>query len=161
MAIVINGTGSISGLSNVGGISSAQVGSVLQVVTGTLSSSTSTASTSFVSTGLSASITPSSATNKILIIASFSGGIDGGAVNGAFTLYRGASTNLGNATYGFGRARTSDYLYTIMPITYLDSPATTSSTTYQIYYKTTNASNSAYLADVNGVCSITLMEIAA
>ena len=54
-------------------------GSVLQVIVGTLSSSTTTTSTSLVDTGLTASITPSSSSNKILVLATITGA---GVANG-------------------------------------------------------------------------------
>ena len=71
MPLVLNSS-SISGLAAVGGLSSPQTGSVLQVV-----STTKTDTTSFVSsstntyvdiTGMSVTITPTSATSKILVM---------------------------------------------------------------------------------------------
>ena len=67
MSVVINGTGSISGLSNVGGISSPQSGTVLQVVNATYSSLASNSTNVYADTGLTATITPLYSTSKILI----------------------------------------------------------------------------------------------
>ena len=46
------------------------VGKVVQIVSSTKTDTASTTSTSFTDTGISASITPSSSSNKILILAS-------------------------------------------------------------------------------------------
>jgi len=141
MSVVINGTGSISGLSNVGGVSSAQSGSVLQVVqtvyqSGSAYFTTSTTAT-MVATGFSVSITPLFSTSKILII--FSGNAyNSGATNGNImaSIYRGG-TNLsaGSTPAGFGPAYGQLVTGFAVPlnITYLDSPFTTSATTYQVY----------------------------
>ena len=58
MPLVLNSS-SISGLAAVGGLSSPQTGSVLQVVNATYSTVATTTSGTFQDTGLSATITPS------------------------------------------------------------------------------------------------------
>lgn len=160
MSVVINGTGSISGLSNVGGIASAQSGSIIQTVQGTLSSSFSTTSTSYVTTGLTASITPQFSTSKILVIANGCTYYSGGTGASYWTLYRN-STNL-EITSGRGflelNIPTSNTGQTI-GISYLDSPATTSSTSYTVYARTPSA-NSITLATDGSTATITLLEIA-
>ena len=88
-------------------------------------------------TDLSVSITPSSTSNKILILASLNGSSTN---NGFASLFRG-STNLASPTSPSGRVPsfTGDYwngsntaLTKTYPIIYLDSPSTTSSTTYKL-----------------------------
>jgi hypothetical protein len=76
--------------------------------------------------------------------------------NANITLYRN-STNLGNSNTGFGYMTSS--ANTIPCITYLDSPATTSSTTYTIYTKT--SAGTVYINTGAETSTITLMEIAA
>ena len=74
-------------------------GTVLQVVNATYSIQTSTTSTTFVSTGLTATITPTSSSNKILCIYS-TGAQNNSSANGSkFTLFRGtvSETNLGHS----------------------------------------------------------------
>jgi len=88
-------------------------------------------------TGLSTSITPASASNKILILAN----VLGSSSNNSFlSVFRGA-TNLAVPTSPSGRTPTfaGDYLNGVdndrsstNTIIYLDSPSTTSSTTYKI-----------------------------
>ena len=137
-------------------------GSVIQVVQGQLTTQASTTSTSFVDTGLSASITPSSASSKILVMYSAGTGSSstaGGAVN---RILRGATEILlqGVAYSGAGS------VYGTASATYLDSPATTSSVTYKIQQASQSASSTAFFNSDFGSftgerATITLMEIAA
>lgn len=132
-------------------------GSVLQVVQGTLSTTPTTNSTTFVTTGLSATITPKSSTNKILIIANGSYYSTSTSYT-YYTIYRG-STNLEiNSTRGFAEANFAANTGGIMAVSYLDSPATTSATTYTIY---TRQGALVYFPVDGSTAAITLMEIAA
>ena len=133
-------------------------GHVVQIVEGTYSTQISTTSTSFVTGQLSASITPSNASNKILISTSLSGY----APNAVFlyaTIYRGA-TNLGSGTentvisyYAGGNT------WFHSPMMYLDAPSTTSSTTYTVYYKASSGTVHLHSSKMGG-SKIYLMEIA-
>ena len=149
-----------------GTIASARLpaGCVLQVEQGLLTTQVATTTlNTFVTTGLTASITPSSATSKILATVSGTGFTQPTASQGVFTLYKN-STNL--STYGF----TTVYalganVQAGITFSYLDSPASTSSTSYTLYFSLANAagtltfnSNSAY---GQGTATIILQEIAA
>jgi hypothetical protein len=133
-------------------------GSVIQTVTATFSTQTSTTSTSYVATGLTASITPIASSSKIFI----SGMINIQTVSNNdtyWTIYKNGS-NLSTSTSGFGivEAGTQVMLNT-QGISYLDSPATTSSITYAIYCKT---SGGTMFWCINGQpATITLLEIKA
>ena len=138
-------------------------GSVLQVVQGTTTGSVTTTSASFASAGLSASITPTSSSSKILV--TITGGdfdINVGGQQIYATIFRN-STNV--ITSGANLSITDVYTQTnrsIFPVIlqYLDSPATTSSTTYTLYFYAGGASTVKYNTQGStGV--ITLMEIAA
>ena len=132
-----------------------KAGSVIQVVNVTNSTYFSTTSSSPVSTGISASITPSSSSSKILVIvaAPFAGS-DQTSFNPGIYLYRGGSSIV--TTAGARNAGTS---FTAA-FNYLDSPATTSSTTYSLYIAVTAATG--IINDYSGSTTfITLMEIAA
>lgn len=140
-------------------------GTVLQVVQSTLSSgSVGTSSNSYSTTGLAASITPSASTNKVLI--SLNGGgqyLSGGAVrNLQVTVYRNA-TNLGGGTeVSLSRLYASIEIVAPHSICFLDSPSTTSSTTYTVYMKSVNSNQVFfYIGGDSGVVALTLMEIAA
>ena len=136
-------------------------GSVLQVVQSEYSTQVSLSSTTFVATTLSASITPTSSSSKVLIL------VNGVALSNSTsyqclqTIYRN-STNLGSGT-GFTFVNLIQDTATSMSC--LDSPATTSSTTYTVYIRTNNASGIAYFGDSVGgtfqTSVMTLMEIAA
>lgn len=141
-------------------------GSVLQVVSASITGENATSSTTFVTAYLAASITPTSASSKVLVLvngASF--GVNGSA-EGYFTIDR-SGTNLGNGNGGFGRvwnqAAGSVPIYTFVPgfLMYLDSPATTSSRTYTVQFRQTNGSQQVYISGGGGTSSIVLMEIAA
>ena len=147
-------------------------GSVLQVVSVSKLDGFQTASTSPIDvTGLSVSITPTSASSKILVLSQIWGT---GTVNTGFyiNLVRN-STNLSISTTGSNINTTiSSYfgdgnLWSTMPIMFLDSPATTSSTTYKIQIFSSSDSTSVAInkrvdnAFVGGSSSITVMEIAA
>jgi len=156
-------TGSASTLTS-GTLPSARLpaGSVLQVVQGTVvTATTSTSSSTFVTTGITASITPSSASSKILVLANTSMDSQANSNQAILTIYRN-STNVvdsgSNSGNGFnGAFGASSRLQIAQSIAFLDSPATTSSTTYTIYAR---GISGAIL--VNSSCSsyVTLMEIA-
>jgi hypothetical protein len=136
-------------------------GSVLQVVNATYATVTSTSSTSFVTTGLTASITPSSASNKVLVM--FSNPLSTPSANNATfaTVFRGTTsgTNLG-ATNGFGPAQSSAGANTrsVVSAMYLDSPATTSAQTYTVAFRVDADTGQAQTG--NATATLTLMEIA-
>jgi hypothetical protein len=128
----------------------------------------SSAGTTPTSTGYSVTITPKFSTSKILVTANSSGG---GAASGSiyFTLYRGG-TNLatGTSPSAFCAIRNNasgSAPFSPVSMTVLDSPATTSATTYTVYFFS-NAGNTAYFgwpqSDLNScVVNIVAQEIAA
>ena len=154
-------------------------GSVLQVVSTTKTNKFTTTSSSAVDiTGLSVTITPTSASSKILIMTDINYGGDAN-LYGAFFVVRN-STNVVVGTYPtgnqtaatFGGAVPSDtYKNYSGSHTYLDSPNTTSATTYKVqaatkYGSLTLTVNAPYAtADaayiIGGTSTITVMEIAA
>ena len=151
-------------------------GAVLQVVSTAKTDTFTTSSLSYTDvTGLSVSITPSSASNKILILAKVSVGINTGT-NRAGILLKRDSTDIfkgdvaGSRTYASSAVRSSDSAdIEDVSIVFLDSPATTSSTTYKIQCtvvisgsifinrSNTDTDNSNFFRTAS---SITVMEIA-
>ena len=109
-------------------------GSVLQVVNATYNTTTATTSTSTVATGLTATITPKFATSKILVMVNqssvFSSQSSGTVIQ--IYLFRNGSTQLlkfeGFGAYGSGNPSGAECGSS--SACYLDSPATTSATTY-------------------------------
>jgi hypothetical protein len=139
------------------------VGTILQVVNATTNVQVTSSTTTYADTGLSATITPSSATNKILVIFSHSCKKTSGNVASGVNikLFRGA-TDLGQLIYAQGYSNSTIENYSQAATQYLDSPATTSATTYKTQFANNAAVASvAVQADGNGVSTITLMEIAA
>jgi hypothetical protein len=138
-------------------------GSVLQVVNVIYSTDTSTTSTSFVDTGLTASITPKFSTSKILVNATVNGVGKSGSTQIAFKLLRG-STSLFNFESSATYTAANDNNFTgSSGVQYLDSPATTSSTSYKVQFRSVGGAT--IYAQGNGAgdgstSSITLMEIA-
>jgi len=152
----INASAAIAGTKLTG------VGKVLQVVTATDATQRSTTSASYVtgSNTLSISITPSSTSNKIFIIATTTT-INQGGAQSYFTIYRN-STNLAGAAgfhYTEGNAGEGQELPTTM--SYLDSPSTTSATTYQVYMKSSGSGVYSYLNAASVTGTITAFEIGA
>ena len=106
-------------------------GKVLQVVSVTNTTQQTTTSGSYVaSTGLTASITPSSTSSKILI--SVMSNVRSSA-DAAYTLYRGATNLAGAGSFVQIYAGGAD-IRQLMTINYLDAPSTTSATTYTLYF---------------------------
>jgi len=165
MSFTINGTTGINlatqPLTGALPDANAPSGSVIQVVQGTYGTATTTSATSFTSTGLTASITPSSSTSKILIIASLAVDTSSNGEQAYFAVYRNSSTNLSGTVNGFGNAyATSSRVIGMLATSYLDSPATTSSTTYTVYFRTNTVGTVALNQD-SSISVITLQEIAA
>ena len=135
-------------------------GHVVQVVSTSSNTTTTmgTANTWTAATDLSVSITPKFSNSKIMIIANVD--FDANAANRLqwFTIYR-DSTNIGNASNGFSaNTAAGSRLQGVAGMNYLDSPNTTSPTTYSVYSK--NNSTSTYINLYGSVSTITVMEIA-
>jgi hypothetical protein len=170
MAIVINGTGTISGISATDGLSSPQTGSVLQVVQGSSTTETGITSGTATDTGLSVSITPKFATSKILVTVTqeyLSVAPSGATYFNAINIVRGSTTIYnGNRSVGFGAVNSSGTTQTVVvgtfAMSYLDSPATTSATTYktQALCGTVSSGYAIYLQNNSSPSYITVMEIA-
>jgi len=137
-------------------------GKVLQVVGATYATSTSNSTTTEADTGLTVSITPTANTSKILVLVNQSSIYKtAGNVNNEIELklYRGA-TSLA-LSRGLFTGTLLDLNIGSISFGYLDSPATTSSTTYKTTFKNTNASATVYVQKDNSTSTIVLMEIGA
>jgi len=136
----------------------ATTGGILQVVSFTTSTTTTTTASSFQNTSLTASITPKSASNKILI--SFSCGLTGttNETGSDLGLFRGnvSGTQLGSTSIAANFLSTSMTRVTPASGVFLDSPATASSVSYMVGLKSGGA-NSAVIRDQQ---TMILMEVA-
>jgi hypothetical protein len=112
-------------------------GKVLQVVEGILSTYAATSSTTFVDTGLSVSITPSSATSKILIFATLSSVEKRSGNNNTameVRLMRNSTSIFNSDRNAFTGSSLTLNIGTVT-LNKLDSPATTSAITYKVQNK--------------------------
>ena len=152
-------------------------GKVAQVVSTSKTDTFTSASTSFTDiTGLSVSITPTAATSKVLVIAQVSGSMDTGVASLFFRMMRDSTAiNIGDtagsrqrATFGFSNTIQSESVSGTA--SFLDSPATTSATTYKMQGMNSSAgtfyiNRSKQDADTvnysRSASSITVMEILA
>jgi hypothetical protein len=142
-------------------------GKVLQVVQGTLTSNFTTTSGTLVDTGVTATITPSSATSKIMVISSvaafsINSGASAASTLSQMVLIRTSTALSGDAfgSYKFAASNGPEF-YTQLSFNYLDSPATTSATTYKLQAKIIDSTSVGITASATKVASIVLMEIGA
>jgi hypothetical protein len=142
-----------------GGLSWAGVttGKILQVVQSSDTGKPSSTSSTYADTGLSGTITPSSSSNKVLVI-----------------VYEGQCYKTANDTqldFQLLRDSTSIFTYTALnigsvvdstnpTIPYLDSPATTSEVTYKTQFRNRDSSGTV-VVNGNGTQIMLLMEVAA
>jgi hypothetical protein len=138
-------------------------GKVLQVVQATTTTNAATNGSTYIDSNLSATITPSSATSKILIhtyqcvvVSRVSTSDAGGYLN----LVRGSTDILPQTTqtvyYG-----NDNYLAVPVSQNYLDSPATTSATTYKTQIKSASTSHTVTVQNSSQIAVMILMEIGA
>jgi hypothetical protein len=138
-------------------------GKVVQVVNAQTSTQVTSSSSTFADTNLTATITPTSASNKILVFVN-QNGVAKYATNTRMQirLVRGATTilnldsNAGNNDSGVGNSVGS------VSCVYLDSPATTSATTYKTQFNSSANSGTTYLQDSTSPgtnSTILLMEV--
>ena len=155
------------------------VGKILQVVSTSKTDTFTTSSATFTGvTGLTVSITPSSASNKVLVIAQIAYGPSNNTGYGHFKLSGGnAGTFIGatagsrvSAVFGgYSAANEQEQIHT-GTIVYLDSPATTSAITYGVdvrqafsgsVFINRTALDTDSSSNTRGASSITVMEISA
>jgi len=146
-------------------------GKVLQVVSATTSTETTVSSTAYTDTGLTATITPSLATSKILVLtsqaarATLNGIEETGLVirilRGATAIFNDNATNM-NLRLQINNITATMSIATYLNYTYLDSPATTSATTYKTQGGARTANGTAIFQYGGTMTStITLLEIGA
>ena len=149
-------------------------GKVLQVVTTEKSDTFSSSSTSFTDiTGMSVAITPSSSSNKILVLVDIKMGSSGSQtvrlLRDSTVIYKGDAAS--NRPLGFGNVvDLNQFDVDSMPGIFLDTPSTTSATTYKIqaissgatyYVNRTLTDRDTAQYDPRLASSITVMEISA
>jgi hypothetical protein len=157
MSVIIDGT---NGVTFPNSTIQASAGVILQVVQYTSITNNSTTGSAYVAAGLTGTITPTSSTSKILVIVNQNIYSAANSAEPVLTIYRnGADLTAGN---GFADVYTGNSdLIMQMPMLYLDSPATTSSTTYAIYMKRTGSAGTIQSCLRGTTNTMILMEVAA
>jgi deoxycytidylate deaminase len=144
-------------------------GKVLQVVQATTSTETVITSTSMQDTGITCTITPTLATSKVLVLINgqvYAYKVSNGAT-GDFQIVRGATAVLvcdgttGNFAFGTKVGANTVESAHIISTAYLDSPATTSATTYKLQAACNQASDLLWQNGGLHTSTIVLMEIGA
>jgi len=144
-------------------------GKVLQVVSATYSTQTSTGSNTYIDSGLTLAITPTLNTSKVLVLVMQSAVAYATSAQTAVSIYiklMRASTTLTATTNGQlfvgGASSSALEIDGVVSFSYLDSPTTTSATTYKIQFR--NSQNAAIVrlqANGDELSTIILMEIGA
>ena len=109
---------------------------------------------------MTASITPSSTSSKVLVLVTqdFNHAKDTSG-NGDIKLVRG-STDLASLL-GIGYTENANYFHAIAAMNYLDSPNTTSSTTYKTQFRSRSSGVNFTVQSISSYSSIILLEIGA
>jgi hypothetical protein len=137
-------------------------GKVVQIVTATYATEVNNATTTYVDTGLTATITPTSASNKVLVFVSQNGVAKTASTASSavgLQLLRAGTSILIFANYaGLTTAAVSNNVGTV-GCEYLDSPATTSATIYKTQFKNNINASGAVVQEYNISSTIVLMEV--
>lgn len=174
MSLILDGS---NGLTFPNSTVQASAGNVLQVVTATYSTQVSINTNTYTDTGLTATITPKFSTSKILVLvtqpyrlasATSTNSVNGGTqlLRNSTVIYAPVADSSGPYIFGLGTTTTNNPNvrggYTL---SYVDSPATTSATTYKTQGRRYDSATTLVVqeTDSNGTntSTITLMEIAA
>lgn len=114
-------------------------GHVIQVVTNTYSTETTSGSTSYTDTGLTGTITPTSTSSKMLVLCNLcSAGVvqtSGADAKGNYKLLRGSTDLMEALTRSYDYGNSGHIMFGQFLMSWLDSPSTTSATTYKLQQK--------------------------
>ena len=176
MPIAINGSGTVTGIS-VGGLPDGIVdtdmlaaaavtapkrgaGAILQVVFSSTTTFYQTTSDTMSDIGLSAAITPSSSSNKVLVIGNIGGIETSGDNYGAARLLRDSTTIIADLDRGIGFTGDSTRQGTNSSFFILDSPSSTSSITYKVQFRIPAGGGNITCQTNGSQSAITLVEVA-
>ena len=133
-----------------------------QVVTAETSTTTTTTSTSFVdATNMTLTITPTASNSKILILSSFvlqSYASGSGGPGGEYQIVRDSTSVMAGSFTWTNSSVAGILINEPVAMTYVDSPATTSATTYKIQFARTGGATNCYI-NPSGKGTITALEI--
>jgi hypothetical protein len=135
-----------------------------QVVSSTVATSTTTTSSTYIdAVDMSISITPTLSTSKVLVSFTFGAmytGVQTDIIGNNFQLVRGSTSIFAGSLLSYRTTLSSgtSYMYDTVTISYIDSPATTSATTYKLQFKTNNSGETARINTPNPA-SLILQEV--
>ena len=155
--------GILDGTITAGDFASGVGGKVLQVVGASTATEATSSSSTYADTNLTATITPSSASSKVLVLISQSGSKAATDTYLNIRVYRGA-TEIGGTvagrSIGYTGDTTANYVGIGFSCSILDTPSSTSALTYKTQFNS-SANNGTVRVQVDGGASyITLIEIA-
>ena len=139
-------------------------GKIGQVVSVTHTADQTSTSTSFADvTNLNASITPSATTSKILILTDIEFYVAGSSqgINGYLKVVRGSTDLIQRRSQSYSQDGTGVEYENQVSFAYLDSPSTTSSTTYKIQFRLGAGSSVSINHSSDKTGSLTLLEVLA
>jgi hypothetical protein len=159
MTFIVDGT---NGLTFNNSTTQASAGVVLQVVNATTSVAVSNSTSTYADTGLAATITPKFSTSKILILINHSANRKdaGNTESGINFKIQKNSADLITFAGILGYTGTLMFNYFSASYSYLDSPSTTSATTYKTQFANNANAASVTVQQASTTSTITLMEIA-
>ena len=155
-SVTVNGT-SIS----LGGSETITAGKIGQIISSSYSTQLNVSSDGDTDTGLTASITPSSTSSKILVLAYVTAGKNGSTWI-TLRLKRNTGTNLILYAQSAGFTDNSNYNWLgTQTVMHLDSPNTTSTTSYKVTIARNNSQGTVTAQHDGGVSTMILMEVLA
>jgi len=136
-------------------------GKLLQVINAETATSASSTSTTYVDTNLTASITPSSTASKVLVTVHQSYKTNANGNGMGIKLFRGATELKAHGGLIANSSAAGEIIFAHFSISYLDSPNTTSATTYKTQFSRQNGIATVTVNPDSIISYITLMEIGA
>ena len=178
MPVIINGNGTVDtgtvlvGNSDITGLAAGSLpanvigaGGILQVVNATTSTTVSTSdSSNYIDTGVTATITPTASSSKILVLVNFGQCLRGSGDTGnsfGFRLLRDATVIRGDGSLGILFTNTALQINDGYAFNYYDSPSSTSALVYKVQLINKNGNASISVQGSSVPSTITLLEIAA
>ena len=143
-------------------VANAGGGKILQVVSVTNQQATSTSSATFGDvTGVTAAITPSATSSKVLVMMNSIFRVVNAGTYGYFTMLRGSTNLSGDAGFLTARDGSSSgtNTYGQIAMTHIDSPNTTSETTYKMQSRSTSGEVIVNASSTDARSTVILMEI--
>jgi len=137
-------------------------GKVLQVVNATYATQTSTSSATYADTGITATITPTLNTSKVMVIVSFTfGKSDQNATSRGNLKFLRDATTVGGGQTSFLRTSSATFQTIQYATSFVDSPASTSALVYKVQFASLSSLAAITICEDNNQANIQLLEIGA